>query len=722
MLESLIQARLLDAPAVHDFLSRYRDGLAEFRDADLLGEALVQVGALTPYQLSRALAGTTHGLVLGSYRVLDRLGGGSVGVVFLAEHILLRRRVAVKVVPVDDGFPPSVLERFYAEMRVLAGLHHPNVVLAYDAGRLPAPGPNLPALHFLVMELITGGDLENHVVEHGPPPVPQACEWIRQAAAGLQEAHDNHLVHRDLKPSNLLLTADGTVKLVDFGLARQFYGNKTDPRALLGSIEFMAPEQSLDPTAVNARADIYGLGATLFWVLTGQTPYPQEPSVAKALQALQRDQPRRLRQFLPHAPTEVDELLARMMARDPAQRPASPLEVMAVLTRYAAADGSPGATVDDASAMATVQPATAWRALVAGSTPEVRGQIRSVLEARGGVCVEAATAADADRHLREHPFDVALLDSALDPPGAYHVCRSHPARPGRPHTKVVVHGHPRSPQDYAEAVRNGADDFLPHPLDPTRLAAKVESLLRDKAARDLADRFARQVVTMNRQLQQSLASRARDVRRAQDALLFAMAKMAEARDGESAGHLRRVQQFSTCLAEALLAAPGWRSAVDGTFADDVGRCAPLHDIGKLGLPDAALSRPGPLSPVERRLMQTHTTLGGDIIDAVRREYGEALGVLATARAVVRHHHERWDGTGYPDRLAGEAIPHAARVVALADVYDTLRRQRPHKPAMSHAQAAQVILQESPGAFDPQVLRVFAALQDRFQRIFAAVAP
>src|SRR5256884_8159428 len=119
------------------------------------------------------------------------------------------------------------------------------------------------------MELVPGGDLERYVAEQGPRPVGQACEWVRQAASGLQEAHDRHLVHRDVKPSNLLLDEQGRVKLVDFGLVRQFSSRLTDPRVLLGSVEFMAPEQSHDPSGVGPAADVYGLGATLFWLPTG---------------------------------------------------------------------------------------------------------------------------------------------------------------------------------------------------------------------------------------------------------------------------------------------------------------------------------------------------------------------------------------------------------------------------------------------------------------------
>src|SRR5207248_6670919 len=142
------------------------------------------------------------------------------------------------------------------------------------------------------------------------------------------EAHDHHLIHRDMKPSNLLLSEQGQVKVVDFGLARQFSSRLTDPRALLGTLDFMAPEQSIDPSGVDGRSDIYGLGATLFWLLTGQCPYPQAKSVAEALRTIQRDAPYRLKDWMPDVPEELDALVGRMLDRDPANRPAVPIAVM----------------------------------------------------------------------------------------------------------------------------------------------------------------------------------------------------------------------------------------------------------------------------------------------------------------------------------------------------------------------------------------------------------
>ena len=327
-LKQLLQLRLLTSEIVDRFLGEREDRLSQYAGATQVGQALVQAGLLTTYQLDHVLAGSTHGLVLGNYRVLDALGSGGMGVVFLAEHSLMKRRVAIKVLPVDEDCPPAVKQRFYAEMRVQAELCHPHIVMAFDAGEVTPDDRSLQELIYLVMEQVEGGDLERYVLDNGPCDATTACRFIHQAASGLQAAHDRHLVHRDIKPSNILLTSTGQTKLVDFGLARQFCSRLTDPRALLGSLEFMPPEQSHDPSSVGKEADIYGLGATLFWLLTGQPPYPVVRYVGAALRALQQQEPRRLRDLCPDAPEALDQLLAQMMHRNPAQRHATPLAVM----------------------------------------------------------------------------------------------------------------------------------------------------------------------------------------------------------------------------------------------------------------------------------------------------------------------------------------------------------------------------------------------------------
>ncbi|MBV9124929.1 MAG: serine/threonine protein kinase [Planctomycetes bacterium] len=334
-LVQLLGLRLLSVAAARRFLEQHAGQPSPYEDGHDLGRALGQAGLVTAYQLRRLRTGATHGLVLGNYRVLDRLGAGAMAVVYRAEHYLMKRHVAVKAMPVDEDCSPDLLERFAGEIRVLADLHHPNIVTAYDAGELPAPGPQMPGLLYLVMELVSGGDLEQHVIKNGPASVGQACDWIRQAACGLQEAHDRKLIHRDIKPSNLLLTTQGQVKVVDFGLVRQFSSRLTNPKVLLGTIEFMAPEQSNDPTRVGIQADIYGLGASLFWVLTGQPPHPTAPTLAAALTALQDEPARRLRDLRPDIPEELDHLVSRMLDRDPGRRPSRAAAVKNALLRFA---------------------------------------------------------------------------------------------------------------------------------------------------------------------------------------------------------------------------------------------------------------------------------------------------------------------------------------------------------------------------------------------------
>lgn len=334
-LDLLVRYQLLTPGTVHDFLTQTPSPLHSYTEGEVLGADLVKLNHLTGYQLSRVLSGKTHGLVLGNHRILDRLGSGSMGEVYLAEHLFMKRKVAIKVLPVDEDCPARVLERFYSEMQVLATLHHPHIVMAFDAGKMPPPHPGMPDMLYLAMELIPGGDLDQYVVDHGPVPIGMATEWIRQAAYGLQEAHDHQLIHRDIKPSNLLLTSQNQVKLVDFGLARQFSSRLTDPNALLGTVEFMSPEQSRDPSFVGSHADIYGLGATLYFLLTGEPPYPEVRSLSEALRMLQESRPRRLRQLRPDAPPELDTLLDRMLDPDPPRRPALPLTVMNALLPFA---------------------------------------------------------------------------------------------------------------------------------------------------------------------------------------------------------------------------------------------------------------------------------------------------------------------------------------------------------------------------------------------------
>jgi putative two-component system response regulator len=200
-----------------------------------------------------------------------------------------------------------------------------------------------------------------------------------------------------------------------------------------------------------------------------------------------------------------------------------------------------------------------------------------------------------------------------------------------------------------------------------------------------------------------------------------MARMAESRDGETPGHQNRLREYTLALARAVAPLfPAWAGLVNEPFLEHLHLCVPLHDIGKIGLPDEVLSKPAALSPAERRLVEQHPVIGDRILASLAREHGAALEFLGAARGIVRSHHERWDGAGYPDGLKGEAIPATARLTAVADVYDALRRARRHKPAMSHADAVDVLLNRSPGQFDPALLRALEVCHGQFERVYHEV--
>jgi serine/threonine protein kinase len=331
LLERLRSTEILPADRLDD-LARLPE--AQDADARALAKVVLKRGWLTRYQINQIHAGRGKELIIGSYLLLDRLGEGGMGQVFKAQHRHMGRTVALKLMRQEKLGSPEAVARFYQEVQAAARLTHPNIVIAFDAGMAGD-------VHFLTMEYIDGIDLLRLVRERGRLPVAQACDFIHQAALGLVHAQEQGMVHRDIKPSNLLVTR-GTppvVKILDMGLARLGGGfensrNLTRMGQVLGTPDYLAPEQALDARSVDIRADIYSLGCTLFFLLTGRTPFRAE-ALAELLMKHQMDPAPLLRTELPDAPPALESLLAQMMAKSPDDRPKTPAAVATALEPFA---------------------------------------------------------------------------------------------------------------------------------------------------------------------------------------------------------------------------------------------------------------------------------------------------------------------------------------------------------------------------------------------------
>jgi formylglycine-generating enzyme required for sulfatase activity/tRNA A-37 threonylcarbamoyl transferase component Bud32 len=327
LLDSLYDLELLPAKQLEEAVGPLRQQFPQARD---LAAECVRRGWLTNFQAERLLAGQGTSLTFGPYLLLERLGQGGMGEVFKARHQLLNRIVALKVTRKELLTDPASDRRFVREIKATARLDHPNIVAVHDAARV---GDN----HYFAMEFIEGADLGRIVKQQGPLPVARACGYIRQAADGLQHAFEQGMVHRDIKPSNLLVTADGSlVKILDMGVARLCDAEGSDLTAtgsVVGTPDYLAPEQATNSRSVDIRADIYSLGCTLYHLLTGHPPFPEGGGLEKALKHL-HDMPPPIRNERPDIPPELAVVLDKMMAKKPDERFQEPSEVARALVPF----------------------------------------------------------------------------------------------------------------------------------------------------------------------------------------------------------------------------------------------------------------------------------------------------------------------------------------------------------------------------------------------------
>ncbi|MBI1831246.1 MAG: protein kinase, partial [Planctomycetes bacterium] len=658
LLDFCVQKRLVHPEDWRKTPEDARAALETEADCANLLDALVQFRLLTRYQADRIAARTIHGLILSSYRVLDRLGAGGMGIVFLAEHIHLRRLAAIKMLPLYAGSDPNslMLGRFFNEIRVIAQLQHPNIVGAIDTGEIPGDNPEAPWLYYHVMEYVPGKDLEALVRSNGPFPILGACDLAYQIASALVEAEKHNLVHRDIKPSNILVTPEGQAKLLDFGLARSLEHRQTQQGVVLGTIDYLAPEQARDSSTVDIRADIFSLGGTLYWALTGRVPFPSDAPLQHQIMA-------RLLQPAPSAraarcdiPAELDAVIARMMANNRDERYPTPQAVMRAFLPFLRSqsgeslyvhprelDHSPGNLL----APADVKPPASRRLLIVDDDEMMRSIARYALTAEGFECVEAADGRQAIDTARSGRFDLVLLDVELPEVRGDDVLRRLRDEPSSPNLKIVMASGRASAEEMSNMLLAGADDFLTKPFSVMQLIARVKAAIRLKDAQDRSDGLAHSLLNLNQQLENNLRARDSDLIDARNALTLAIAELVTYRGVETPAHLVRIPQYVRTLAEAAQANPGFAGKLDANFIQLLDGTSPLHDVGMIGLPDHIFLKPGKLNDEERILMRTHTTIGADILQKISRVHGFAAPFFQMAIDITRHHHERWDGKDYP---------------------------------------------------------------------------
>jgi serine/threonine protein kinase len=324
LLELIRKSELLDEERLQTLIDRVRSAAEVPTQPVDLATLLVRDRVLTRFQADLLLQGKARGFYVGEYRVLEPLGSGAMASVYLCEHARTGQKFAIKVLQKERAEDSEIRKRFEREGRAVSALDHPNIVRSFHQG---LDGKR----YFLIMEYVEGPNLVDYLKKHGVPEFFQGCDFIRQAAVGLQHIHEMGLVHRDIKPANLLVDQTGTLKIVDMGLAKFFrVEGETLTHRVVGTADFIAPEQTYDSHTVDIRADIYGLGATAYFVFTGEIPFGPG-TVSQKILCHRSKQPTPLRALRPELPDGLAAVVDKMMAKDVNRRYQTPAEVVAAL-------------------------------------------------------------------------------------------------------------------------------------------------------------------------------------------------------------------------------------------------------------------------------------------------------------------------------------------------------------------------------------------------------
>jgi putative two-component system response regulator len=547
------------------------------------------------------------------------------------------------------------LQRFQHEARLVARLKHPNILDVFDFGYEDG-------VPYIVMELVEGGTLAQYV--GAPMPLGDVLAVLEPLGRALDYAHARGILHRDIKPSNILLRRDGSPVLADFGLSRLAGATRrlTATGTVMGTADYMSPEQATDD-AVGAASDRYSFAVVAYEMLTGHVPFVSESSAAVLVAHVTRPVPTPSElqgELLAH----VEAVLRRGLAKNPTDRYPTATSFVAGLRPAAWLDQRdseparpskpmPGPVTSKTPVVLVVDDSVANRELIKACLHDVDCEVRTAED--GYAALEA---------IAQSPPDLVLLDVQMPGMDGYEVCEKIKGRSGGALLPVVMITALAESSDRVRALASGADDYMSKPVDRIELVARVRSALRLKRVYD------------------SLSSA--------EQVIYTLAAAVEAKDPYTEAHTKRVGETARRI--------GHRMGLAKEDLEALYRGGIIHDIGKIGVPDHILLKPGALDDEERNRMHLHPIIGENIV--------APLQTGCDLRPMIRHHHENFDGTGYPDHLAGERIPLLARIVSVCDAYDAMTNDRPYRRKQSREQAIAVLRNGAGRQWDPQVVRLF----------------
>lgn len=353
--------------------------------------------------------------------------------------------------------------------------------------------------------------------------------------------------------------------------------------------------------------------------------------------------------------------------------------------------------------------------LIVDDEPSISELITALMRNLGHRPRVASCGSDAIRECLTKVPDLITLDLGMPDFDGLSILKVIRNEPELQHTPVLVISANSDNAAVAKCLSEGADDFLVKPFNCMLLEARIDGCLRKKRLYDMEMAMKQQVIDRNAMLEECVHAQVRQLASAQHATIFALSKLTESRDPETGDHLERMREYCRLLAKDLQKHGIDNQKVPGDFAGQIYFASPLHDIGKVGIPDCILQKPGKLTAEEFNIMKYHTVIGAQTLRDVEREH-PGNDFIRMGIQIAESHHENWDGTGYPYRRQGTEIPLAARITALADTYDALRSKRCYKDAFSHEKARAIILEEEGKRFDPAVVAAFLRIEEDFQRV------